>query len=100
MKADKTRRIIGVHQCPSVVNQNPMKSIVPVLVAAMFASAVCAQQQKQAEKVGLAGVLADDEKLIAELSKRELNTLRDYMFVKNGISKEQQAAYLAVSSVK
>ncbi|HEV8379701.1 MAG TPA: hypothetical protein VGP99_12685, partial [Tepidisphaeraceae bacterium] len=44
--------------------------------------------------------LADDEKLISELSKRELTTLRDYMFVKNGVNKEQQAAYLAVSSVK
>src|SRR3954469_2290150 len=59
-----------------------------------------AQQQRPAEKVGLSAALSDDEKLISELSKRELTTLRDFMFVKNGISKDQQAAYLAVSSVK
>src|SRR4051812_48709284 len=63
-------------------------------------AALAPAQQKPAEKVGLAGALADDEKVIAELAKRELNTLRDHMFVKNGITKEQQATYLAVSSVK
>src|SRR5216110_3091982 len=70
--------------------------IIPLLTAVAFAQ----QQQKPVEKVGLAAALADDERLISELSKRELTTLRDYMFVKNGVSKEQQSAYLAVSSVK
>src|SRR4051812_49380090 len=79
-----------------------MKSIVPFLVISTLLSlVVLGQQQKPAnERVGLAAALADDEKVIAELSKRELNTLRDYMFVKNGVSKEQQSAYLAVTSVR
>ncbi|HEV8293572.1 MAG TPA: hypothetical protein VGP94_16675, partial [Tepidisphaeraceae bacterium] len=71
--------------------------IIPLLSAIAFAQQ---QQQRPAEKVGLAAALADDEKLISELSKRELTSLRDYMFVKNGVSKEQQSAYLAVTSVK
>src|SRR4051812_30366953 len=72
--------------------------IIPLLSAIVFGQQ---QQQKPAsERVGLAGVLSDDEKLISELSKRDLATLRDYMFERNHISKEQQAAYLAVSSVK
>src|SRR2546421_4622749 len=70
--------------------------IIPLLTALCFAQ----QQQKTSERVGLAAALADDEKLISELSKRDLTTLRDYMFVKTGVSKDQQAAYLAVSSVK
>src|SRR3954466_3372809 len=76
-----------------------MKSLLSLLTILLLAP-LAAAQQKSAEKVGLAGALADDEKVISELSRRELNSLRDYMFVKNGISKEQQAAYLAVSSVK
>src|SRR3954468_11036965 len=80
-----------------------MKSTIPFLIISLLAAGVFAGQQQQkpaSERVGLATVLADDEKVIAELSKRELGTLRDYMFVKNGVNKEQQAAYLAVSSVK
>src|SRR3954464_4534403 len=76
-----------------------MKSILSLLILSLLCS-LAAAQQKQAGKVGLAGALADDEKLISELSRRELNSLRDYMFTKNGISKEQQSAYLAVTSVK
>src|SRR5688572_7457565 len=80
-----------------------MNSRIPFLIISLLASVVFAQQQqaqRPAEKVGLAAALADDEKLISELSKRELSTLRDYMFERNRISKDQQAAYLAVSSVK
>ncbi|HEV8607661.1 MAG TPA: hypothetical protein VGQ99_20160 [Tepidisphaeraceae bacterium] len=76
-----------------------MKSIILVLVVSL-PGAIAIAQQKPPEKVGLAAALADDEKVISELAKRELTTLRDYMFVRNGISKEQQATYLAVSSVK
>jgi len=76
-----------------------MKLIISVLILSIAATFAFAQQ-KQVEKVGLAAALADDEKVISELSRRELNSLRDYMFVKNGISKEQQSAYLAVTSVK
>src|SRR5947207_11897976 len=76
-----------------------MKSTLSLLIICL-ATTLAVAQQKPAEKVGLAAALADDEKLISELSRRELNSLRDYMFVKNGVSKEQQAAYLAVSSVK
>src|SRR5882672_3922526 len=80
-----------------------MKSKFPFLIIPLLSAIVFAQQQQQkpaAERVGLAGALADDEKLISELSKRDLTTLRDYMFARNGVSKEQQAAYMAVSSVK
>src|SRR5258706_2500035 len=77
-----------------------MKSIISVLIVCIIGSLAAAQQQKPSEKVGLAAALADDEKVISELSRRELNSLRDYMFVKNGITKEQQSAYLAVTSVK
>src|SRR5687768_5049393 len=80
-----------------------MKTFITTAISVfLIASQVVAQQQqqKQGEKVGLAAALADDERLISELAKRELNTLRDYMFVKNGINKEQQATYLAVSSLK
>src|SRR5947207_2448534 len=76
-----------------------MKLNITVLIICIMGAFAFAQQ-KPAEKVGLAGALADDEKVISELSRRELNSLRDYMFVKNGISKEQQSAYLAVTSVK
>ena len=81
-----------------------MNSKLPFLIILSLAATAFALQQQQQkpgnEKVGLAAALADDEKVIGELAKRDLTTLRDYMFVKNGVSKEQQAAYLAVSSVK
>ena len=79
-----------------------MKFTLTFLLIALLTRAAFAgqQQQKTPEKVGLAAALADDEKVISELSKRDLTTLRDYMFVKNGVNKDQQAAYLAVSSVK
>src|SRR5678816_1111439 len=79
-----------------------MKFTFPFLMISLLVAGFSGgQQQKPAnDKVGLAAVLADDEKVIGELAKRDLNTLRDYMFVKNGVTKEQQAAYLAVSSVK
>jgi len=71
-----------------------MKSITRVLIICIRGGAgVCAT--KAGRKSRLAGALADDEKVISELSRRELNSLRDYMFVKNGITKEQQSAYLA-----
>src|SRR5262245_31341462 len=49
---------------------------------------------------GLQSALADDEKLIAELSRLELNTLRNYMFEKNKVRPEDRGAYLAVSALK
>src|ERR1043165_1081411 len=75
----------------------------PFLIILILSASVFALQQQQKpgnDKVGLAAALADDEKVIGELAKRDLTTLRDYMFARNNISKEQQAAYLAVSSVK
>lgn len=79
-----------------------MNAKLPFLIIPLLSAIAVAQQQAQkpSDKVGLAAALADDEKVIAEISKRDLTTLRDYMFVKNGIGKDQQAAYLAVSSVK
>src|SRR4051812_9246839 len=80
-----------------------MRSKFPFLIIGLLSATIFAQQQQQKpanDRVGLAAVLADDEKVIAELSKRELSTLRDYMFERNHITKEQQAAYLAVSSVR
>lgn len=74
-----------------------------LIICAISASAsFSTAQQKPAnnEKTGLAAALADDEKLISELSRRELSTLRDYMFKKDNVKPEQQAAYLAVSSLK
>src|SRR5213075_2207735 len=69
-----------------------MKFTLPFLLIALLTTAAFAQQQQQktSEKVGLAAALADDEKVISELSKRGLTTLRDYMFSKDGISKQQQ----------
>src|SRR5690242_19765478 len=57
-------------------------------------------QSKPAASGGLQTVLADDERLIGELSRLELNTLRDYMFEKNKVRSEDRAAYLAVGALK
>jgi len=48
----------------------------------------------------IAAMLADDQRLIAELARRDLATLRDYLFDKHNISPEQRSAYLAIGSVR
>src|ERR1041385_9255463 len=75
-----------------------------IALAAMSAWAHGAEPQSKPAPLptggALSAALADDEKLIAELSRLDLVTLRDYMFEKNKVRPEDRAAYMAVSALK
>ena len=53
-----------------------------------------------AGKTGLSALLANDDRLITELVVRDMETLQQYMFKKNNVPPDQQAAYKAVISVR
>ena len=56
-------------------------------------------QRPQTQKTGLAAVLKDDQKLMSELSRRQLKTLLEYTYKKNSVPEAQQKIYNTISSL-
>ncbi len=78
----------------------PQTIIRSIVTGAAMAVALPALGADRGQPQGLSAVLANDDKVIAELARRDLTQLRDYMFRKNNIGADQQAAYLALSAVR
>lgn len=73
------------------------KHLISAAIASVALSGVCFAQA--APKPGLAAILDNDDKVIAEVVGRNMTTLKDYLFKKNNVPKDRQEAYEALVAV-